>query len=110
MDAIHAHRDGTAEPIVRYSAIAFAILLLLAAAVMFGEANWDFSRTQRSAASLSSPNASRSRVPLSDGKTCRELIFNRVTGQILEANDAPCSAPAELTRRAPGNFVWGGSK
>lgn len=99
----------TAGPFLRVSVLAFA--LLIAAAVVVGDTSrWDFLRLQRVAKPDLASNAGRSRTPLSDGKTCREIVFDRVTGHILETTDAPCSVPADIARRNPGNFVWGGSK
>jgi hypothetical protein len=103
----------TASPIFRAVAIAFAFVLLIAAAVVIGDTStWHLSRAKRAAPAdmKSNPNVGHLRIPLPDRKTCREMAFNRVTGQVIDTTDAPCAVPPELLRRAPGNFVWGGSK
>ncbi len=102
-----------ASPVVRAVAITLAFALLIGAAVVVGDTStWSFNRTKpvKPAEMKGSPNIGHSRIPLPDGKTCRETVFNRVTGQLMDSADVPCAVPAEIARKAPGNFVWGGSK
>lgn len=62
--------------------------------------------------------AGRSFLPLPDGRTCRELIFDRVTNEIVESRTRACGQPgvteepdaaiAEgLNRGARNGFRWG---
>jgi hypothetical protein len=50
-----------------------------------------------------------SRYPLADGRNCRETLFDRNTGDIIESATTPCnsSAPSALSERARRDFTWG---
>lgn len=114
MDAGAAEKESwAANPTVRAVAMTLAFALLIGAAVIVGDTSTlNFIRTKPAKPSemKGNPNIGHSRIPLPDGKTCRETVFNRVTGQPIDSLDVPCAVPAEIVRKTPGNFVWGGTK
>jgi hypothetical protein len=44
--------------------------------------------------------------PLRDGKTCRDLVFNNNSGDIIKSGDHPCRE--EKVYAQPRRFIWGG--
>lgn len=63
----------------------------------------------------------RASFPLSDGKTCREMVFDRHNNDIIDSETRPCRAPRfnddhwldmlpqVAPRRARNGFSWGRS-
>ncbi len=57
----------------------------------------------------------RATFPLGDGKTCRELVFDRGKGDIVDSVTAPCDSIARKTyvepprQGADNGFLWGRS-
>lgn len=61
----------------------------------------------------------RSFVPMADGRTCRELVFDRVTSEIVESRTRACwlpeisdepemvTAPVPANSRNRSGFRWG---
>lgn len=54
----------------------------------------------------------RSRIPLADGKTCRAMVFDRSTGDLIESVTGLCSSmePQTKQERAQHDFNWGGRR
>jgi hypothetical protein len=114
MDADAAEKEsGATSTVFRGVAIMIAFALLVGVAVVIGDTSaFNLMRTKPAKPSemKGNPNIGHSRIPLPDGKTCRETIFNRLTGQPIDSVDVPCTVPPEIVRKTPGNFVWGGTK
>jgi len=61
---------------------------------------------------IKADTTTRSRIPLADGKTCREMVFDRNTGNIIESTTALCSSmePQPKQQRIQHDFSWGGRR
>jgi hypothetical protein len=94
------------------AAIIGAAFLVLASAVFLAQPNAGIGgRTdQPTTAAIAKGRAA---FPLADGVTCRELVFDRLKGDIVDSNTAPCDTISRKAYIEPDRngtstgFTWG---
>ncbi len=107
--ALSGHGDAHAK-VARIVIVCIAFGSLFGAALLLDNAlrptpsTKDLAKHRGGAESMT-----RSRYPLADGRNCRETLFDRNTGDIIESATAPCnsSVPSALSERAKRDFTWG---
>jgi len=111
---------GTLAGILVIAALFATLLLALIGAVLLADgrtavtAPLHYGKRERAPETIG-----RASFPLADGKTCREMVFDRHNNDIIDSETRPCRAPRlnddswvdmlplVPPRRATNGFTWG---